>query len=98
VRMPLRGIASVSDVVILLRFVELRSQLYRLISLLKVREGTFDPTLRQFSTGKAGIVVGEPFKGVEGILSGTAREIMTAAVLSGISGEAISADDPGQPA
>jgi circadian clock protein KaiC len=99
VRMPLRGIASLSDVMILLRFVELRSQLHRLISLLKVREGTFDPTLRRFSMGGAGIVVEEPFKGVEGILSGTAREVMAAAaVLSGISGEAISADDPGQPA
>jgi circadian clock protein KaiC len=98
VRMPLRGIASLSEVMILLRFVEFRSRLYRLISLLKVREGTFDPTLRNFTMGDAGIVVEEPFKGVEGILSGTPHEVTPAAVLPGISGEALSAGNLGQPA
>ena len=92
VRMPVRGIASLSEVMILLRFVEFRSQLYRLISLLKVREGKFDPTLRKFTMGDAGIVVEGPFKGIEAILSGTPHEVEPAAtVLPGISGEALSA-------
>jgi hypothetical protein len=46
--------------------------------------------------GDAGIVVEEPFKGVEGILSGTPHELTPAAVLPGISGQALSAGDPGQ--
>jgi hypothetical protein len=41
---------------------------------LKVREGAFDPTIRQFVTTDRGIVVGEPFEGVEAILSGMPRE------------------------
>ena len=59
---------------VLLRYVELRSRLYRLISLFKVREGAFDPTIREFTITDAGIVVGKPFEGVEAVLSGMARE------------------------
>ena len=46
----------------------------RLISLFKVREGAFDPTIREFAITDAGIVVGKPFEGVEAVLSGMARE------------------------
>ena len=98
VRMPLHGVASLSEVMILLRFAELRSRLYRLISLLKVREGTFDPTLRKFTMGTAGIAVEGPFEGVEAILSGIPHQAKPDAVSPGISGEALSAGDPGQPA
>jgi circadian clock protein KaiC len=59
---------------VLLRYVELRSRLFRLISLFKVREGAFDPTIREFAITDAGIVVGAPFEGVEAVLSGMARE------------------------
>jgi circadian clock protein KaiC len=59
---------------VLVRYVELRSRLYRLISLFKVREGAFDPTIREFEITGTGIVVGQPFVGVEGVLSGMARE------------------------
>lgn len=75
VRMPLGGIASLAEVMVLMRYVELRSRLFRLISLFKVREGGFDPTIREFTIGDAGIVVGKPFAGVEAVLSGVAREI-----------------------
>jgi len=59
---------------VLVRYVELRSRLYRLVSLIKVREGAFDPTIREFAITNTGIVVGNPFEGVEAILSGMARE------------------------
>jgi hypothetical protein len=39
-----------------------------------VREGAFDPTIREFAITSTGIVVGEPFEGVEAVLSGLARE------------------------
>ncbi len=68
-----------------MRYVELRSRLYRLVSLVKVREDAFDPTIREFTIGDAGAVVGKPFEGVEGVLSGMARNVATgeAAVPSG---------------
>jgi circadian clock protein KaiC len=66
---------------VLLRYVELRSQLFRLISLFKVREGAFDPSIRQFAITDSGIVVGEPFEGVEAILSGMPREVAQRAAL-----------------
>ena len=98
VRMPLHGIGSLSEIMVLMRFVELRSRLYRLISLLKVREGAFDPTLREFTISDTGIAVGEPFEGVEAILSGTGREARRSAALAGSSEEALSIGDSGQSA
>jgi circadian clock protein KaiC len=72
-RIPVSGISSLAESMIMLRYVELRSRLYRLISLFKVREGAFDPTIRKFEITATGIVVGEPFEGVEAVLSGMAR-------------------------
>ena len=43
IRVPVSGMSSLAEVMVLLRYVELRSRLYRLISLFKVREGAFDP-------------------------------------------------------
>ena len=74
VRVPVNGMSSLAEGMVLLRYVELRSRLYRLISLFKVREGAFDPTIREFTITDAGIVVGKPFEGVEAVLSGMARE------------------------
>jgi circadian clock protein KaiC len=65
-RAPVGGIASLGEVTILLRYVELRSQLHRLISLLKVREGSFDTTIRVFRISNSGIVVGGPFESAAG--------------------------------
>lgn len=65
---PGREISGLAETVVLLRYVELRSQLYRLISVSKVREGAFDPTIRAFSITDAGVVVNEPFEGVQAVL------------------------------
>jgi hypothetical protein len=74
IRVPVSGMPSLAEVMVLLCHVELRSRLFRLNSLFKVREGAFDPTIRKFTITDAGIVVGEAFEGVEAILSGMARE------------------------
>ena len=87
IRIPVSGISSLAEVMVLMRYVELRSRLYRLISLFKVREGAFDPTIREFAITGTGIVVGEPFEGVEAVLSGMAREAARrAAVAAGTEG------------
>ncbi len=75
IRVPATGVAQLAEIVVLMRYVELRSRLYRLVSLVKVREDAFDPTIREFTISDAGAVVGEPFEGVEGVLSGMARNV-----------------------
>jgi circadian clock protein KaiC len=71
-----RGIGSVVDNIIFLRYVELRSQLRRLISVMKVREGLYDSSLREFSIGPNGFLVASTFESAEAILSGLARPIL----------------------
>ncbi len=65
IRPPGSEISALAEAMIVLRYVELRSRLCRLVSLSKVREGAFDPTIREFSISDTGVVVGRPFEGVE---------------------------------
>ncbi|WP_368670951.1 RAD55 family ATPase [Myxococcus sp. AM010] len=58
--------------VILLRYVELRSQLYRLISIMKMRESQYDSGIREFSITDKGITVAETFESAEAVLTGHA--------------------------
>ena len=44
-RLPITGISPLAETLVLLRYVELRLRLYRLVSVFKVRDGAFDPTL-----------------------------------------------------
>jgi circadian clock protein KaiC len=98
IRTPIGGVSSMADVLILLRYVELQSRLFRLISVFKVRDGSFDPTIREFMITNAGIVVGNPFEGVEAVLSGMAREAARAAAVIPSEGAEPSPDRAGQPA
>ncbi len=58
------------DSYILLRYVEIESAIRRAIIVLKMRGSAHDTHIRQFDIGPHGLVVQEPFKGREGILSG----------------------------
>jgi circadian clock protein KaiC len=53
--------------------VELRSQLYRLISIMKMRESQYDSGIREFSITDQGILVADTFSSAEAILTGHAR-------------------------
>ena len=57
---------------ILLRYIELRSQLYRLISVMKVRDSDFDPSLREFSIDSEGLAIRDTPATAEAILSSLA--------------------------
>jgi circadian clock protein KaiC len=97
-RVPVGGISSLAESLLLLRYVELRSRLFRLISLFKVRDGAFDPTIREFAITDTGVVVGQPFEGVEAILSGMAREAAARdALLATRGGAGNPSTDSGQP-
>ncbi len=80
IRVPAGGLSALSEVMVVLRYVELRSRLFRLISLFKVRDVAFDPTIREFNISNVSIVVGKPFEGFEAVLSGIGREVTTGLV------------------
>nr|WP_277991464.1 ATPase domain-containing protein [Corallococcus macrosporus] len=73
VDMPQPEAASTVENVILVRYVELRSQLYRLLSIMKMRESAYDSAIREFSISGDGIQVAETFESAESILTGHAR-------------------------
>jgi circadian clock protein KaiC len=61
------------DNILLLRHVELDGQLERVVSVIKIRDSDFDPAVRRYRIGSDGLVIGEPLRGVEGVLLGLAR-------------------------
>lgn len=68
---PVANLSATMDGGILLRVVEMQSSLRRMVSVLKLRQTAFDPTIREFTFGSEGIQVGEPFD-ASGLLTGNA--------------------------
>jgi circadian clock protein KaiC len=90
VGMPTPELAHVVESVILLRYVELRSQLYRLLSIMKMRESKYDTSIREFRLLDSGIELAESFESAEEILSGFVKSTATSLGTPGLS----PADDP----
>jgi circadian clock protein KaiC len=65
--------AAYVENIIFLRYLELRSQLYRLISIMKMRESQYDSGIREFAISDEGIIVADTFKSAEAVLTGQAR-------------------------
>ena len=63
------------DAVLLMRYVEVDSTMQRAIAILKMRGSSHAREIRGFSIRSGGIQVGEPFKGHEGILSGSSHRV-----------------------
>ena len=70
---PTIGLSTIAENLILLRYVELRSQLRRLISIVKMRDSSFDSSLRDFQITSAGFEIARTFDSAEAILSGFPR-------------------------
>lgn len=66
-------ISSVTDSIILLRYVEVFGEMRRGITVLKMRGSQHDRNIREYFIDSQGIRVGEPFRGISGILSGNFR-------------------------
>lgn len=73
VDMPQPDAAAYVENIIYLRYLELRSQLYRLISIMKMRESQYDSGIREFAIADDGIIVADTFKSAEAVLTGQAR-------------------------
>jgi len=73
IELPLHELAATMDNIIVLRHVELRARLHRLISVMKMRGDGTDSSLREFSITERGIEISPTFDSAEAILSGIAR-------------------------
>jgi circadian clock protein KaiC len=74
---PVTGLSPITQNIILLRHVELRSHLYRLISVMKLRDSAYDSTLREFKISDAGIAVADTFQSTDQVLSGSPQPSST---------------------
>ncbi len=58
---PVRGISPLLENLVLLRFVEEKTKVHRVVSVLKMRDSAFDSTLRELTIDARGLRVGDEF-------------------------------------
>lgn len=68
-------ISTVTDMIILLRYVEMVGEMRRGITVLKMRGSPHDKEIREFTIDGKGMHIGEAFRNVSGILSGNPRHL-----------------------
>ncbi len=68
-----KHISTLTDSIILLRYVEVSGAMRRSINILKMRGSAHDTSLREYSIDGKGMHIGDPFRGVTGILTGQPR-------------------------
>jgi circadian clock protein KaiC len=68
-----KHISTLTDSIILLRYVETYAKMRRGLAVLKMRGSAHDHDIREYMIDGKGMHVGEPFKDVSGILSGRSR-------------------------
>jgi len=64
-------VTYLADTVILLRYFEADSDIRRAISVVKKRTGAHESAIREYRIGSAGLELGEPLRGFQGVLRGT---------------------------
>lgn len=67
-------ISTLTDSIVLLRYVEVSGEVKRSLTVLKMRGSAHDRLIHEFTIDGSGLHVGEPFRNVSGILSGHAAE------------------------
>lgn len=67
------ALSTLGENLILLRYVEFRSELYRILSILKMRDTAHDRTIRQYEVTSDGLRVLTAVESAEGVLLGIAR-------------------------
>jgi circadian clock protein KaiC len=66
-----KHISTLTDSIVLLRYVEAYGEMLRSVNMLKMRGSAHDSALRQYTIDSDGMQIGEPFRHVVGILSGS---------------------------
>jgi circadian clock protein KaiC len=74
IRTSIGDLSSLAENLILLRFVEVGSQLHRLISILKVRDSQFDQSLHEYRTSSQGLVIEAASESAQAIMLGSSRD------------------------
>ncbi len=72
----LQGTTALADNLLFLRYVELQSHLYRLFSVMKMRESGYDTSMREFRITDEGIIMAATFASAQAILTGTAQPVL----------------------
>jgi len=75
IELPIEGVSALAENLILLRHVELRSRLHRVISILKLRDHDYDSSIREFQITDRGVVVADAFDSAERLLTGAAHVV-----------------------
>jgi circadian clock protein KaiC len=70
-------ISTLTDSIILLRYVEIQGTVNRGITVLKMRGSRHDNQIRRFHIDSSGMRIGEPYRRVGGILSGNVVNLLT---------------------
>lgn len=63
-------ISTITDTIVLLRYVELYGEMRRGLTVLKMRGSAHDKDIREFTIDSGGMHIGKPFRNVYGILTG----------------------------
>jgi len=74
VEAPLTGVSALVENIIFMRFVEMNARLHRLLSVLKVRDSSYDSDVREFKITGRGVELADTFSSAEDVLSGFARD------------------------
>lgn len=65
------NLSTITDAIVILKYVDLEGTLHRGILVLKLRGGGHSHSFHEYTIGDRGMTVGGPFRGVGGILAGT---------------------------
>ena len=68
-------ISTLTDSIILLRYVEMFGEMKRGLTVLKMRGSAHDKAIREFTIGKGGMQMGRAFRNVTGILTGSPMHV-----------------------
>jgi circadian clock protein KaiC len=68
-------ISTITDSIVLLRYVEMYGEMRRGLTVLKVRGSMHEKNIREFTIDGNGMHIGKPFRAVTGILTGTPTHV-----------------------
>ncbi len=68
-------ISTLTDAIVILRYVEMHGEMRRGLAVIKLRGSRHDKEIREFVVDGQGMHIEEPFRGVEGIMTGMARSV-----------------------
>ncbi|MEQ9503930.1 MAG: circadian clock protein KaiC [Deltaproteobacteria bacterium] len=68
-------ISTITDSIILLRYVEMLGEMRRGLTVLKMRGSMHDKDIREFTIDGEGMHIGKPFRNISGILSGFPQQV-----------------------